>query len=363
MTAIHDEEDLLALDELVRSIVSRSADAVLDLQQVAVPFDPALWQTMSESGLTLISTPDSDGGSGAGLPEAATVLRTAAEHASPLPLAECDLQAAWLLSSAGLPVPTMAMSSGRCAVEIERSSSGTHIVSGVCDAVPWARDVGSVVVLGRGAQGSVVFVLPMEQAEVTPGHNLAHEPRDRVSFNIEVDDAALVEVDDDLNAEWLLRGALARSVQTLGVIEKALALSVAHVAERTQFGRPLAKFQAVQILVANAAGEVAATSVACKAAVERASVQGFRSPGTELAIAVAKSQSVRAANLVSKNCHQVHGAIGFTLDHRLRHFTLRAHAWQHEFGNARFWDRKVGEFALAQNALDPWNIITSGIDA
>ena len=35
--------------------------------------------------------------------------------------------------------------------------------------------------------------------------------------------------------------------------------------------------------------------------------------------------------------HQVHGAMGFTYEHSLHHFTRRLWAWREEFGNESFW--------------------------
>ncbi|MDV7240570.1 MULTISPECIES: acyl-CoA dehydrogenase family protein [Rhodococcus] len=358
-----DEEDVLAVDELTRSIVSGPADAVLDIQRLAPEFDAALWSTLSDSGLTLMSTPETSGGSGAGIVESATVVRVAAEHAVALPLAECDLLAAWLLTTAGRAVPAHPQSAGTGPVTVGPSYNGNRRVSGACDRVPWARDVESVVVLGETSdEESVVLSVPIAQATVLPGRNLAHEPRDRIVFDIEVPDDAVTPVPERTAAEWMYRGALARSVQLLGVLETALDLSVEHVTERSQFGRSLAKFQAVQILVADAAGEVAATSAACTAAVQRAAMHGFDSPATEFAIAVAKAQASRAATAVTRNAHQVHGAIGFTLDHRLRHFSLRARAWQSEFGDARYWEQQLGALALDSGGADPWAMLSSGID-
>jgi acyl-CoA dehydrogenase len=87
--------------------------------------------------------------------------------------------------------------------------------------------------------------------------------------------------------------------------------------------------------------------------------QGFTGSVSALAVAVAKAQSARATATVSRATHQVHGAIGFTLDHQLRHFTLRALAWRGEFGNERFWERRIGEIVLASGADALWPLVTS----
>src|SRR2546430_1295270 len=104
--ALPSEADLDELRALARSIFARSAAETLNVQRMAIPFDDSLWQTLAASGLTLLSTPESAGGSGAGVAEAAVVLAVAAEHAAPVPVAETDLLAAWLLVLADLEVPS-----------------------------------------------------------------------------------------------------------------------------------------------------------------------------------------------------------------------------------------------------------------
>jgi len=357
--AMPDADDLRDLRALACSIFDRSASEALTVQQTAVPFDESLWRTLTESGLTLLTTPLSAGGSGAGIAEASVVLSAAAEYAAPVPIAENDLLAAWLLEVAQLDVPTGPLSSGVCEVSISSGGPGNVAVAGTVGRVPWARNCDAVVVLGSTASGDVVVAVPLDRCSVVEGHNLAHEPRDRVRFDLELPRESVVPVRDGLAREWLLRGALARSAQTCGSLETALALTIEHASKRSQFGRPLGRFQAVQQLVAEAAGEVSAARAACEVAVRTAVQDGIGSPSAELAVAIAKSQAARASGTVSRAAHQVHGAIGFTLDHKLRHFTLRMQAWRGEFGGAREWEHRIGDIALTAGD-DLWSLVSSG---
>ena len=50
----------------------------------------------------------------------------------------------------------------------------------------------------------------------------------------------------DVVTEFLRRGALARALAMAGTMERVLALVVEHTSARTQFGRAVGKFQAVQ---------------------------------------------------------------------------------------------------------------------
>jgi acyl-CoA dehydrogenase len=357
--AVPDEDDLRDLRALACSMFDNLACEALNVQQTAVPFDRSLWTTLSEAGLTLLTAPVSAGGSGAGIAEAAVVLSAAAEYAAPLPIAENDLLAAWLLDVARLDVPTGPLTSGLCELSTSPGNAGQVHVVGTLERVPWARNCEVAVVLGSTESGAVVLVLPLDRCTIVEGHNLAHEPRDAVHFDLELPQETVVPVGDDLAHEWLLRGALARSAQTCGAMETALAMTIDHATQRTQFGRPLGRFQAVQHLVTDAAGEVSAARAACEVAIRTAVRDGIASPSGELAVAIAKSQASRAAEVVSRGAHQVHGAIGFTLDHKLRHFTLRMLAWRDEFDSAQDWERRVGDIALTAGE-DLWSLVSSG---
>jgi acyl-CoA dehydrogenase len=359
-TVLPTEADLEDLRTLARSIFERSATEALNVPRVAIPFDDALWQTLAASGLTLLSTPERAGGSGAGVAEAAAVLAVGAEYAAPGPLGETDLQASWLLVLAGLDVLDGPLTSAAGTVSVSARPNGRVAVSGTLERVPWARDADAVVVLARAGSRDVVLLVTKKHCRLTPGHNLAHEPRDRVSFDVELSSDLVVEVDESVRREWLLRGALIRATQTCGALEKALALTVDHAASRVQFGRPLGRFQAVQHLVAHAAGEVITARAASDVAVRTVAIEGFADPAAELAVAIAKSQAGGAAGAVSRAAHQVHGAIGFTLDHQLRHFTLRGQAWRSEFGDERFWHHRIGRIALEAGAEGLWDLVSSG---
>ncbi len=138
--------------------------------------------------------------------------------------------------------------------------------------------------------------------------------------------AALVDGGDDED-ERGLRGALATCVSVTGALDAAVDLTVRHVTERHQFGRPVAAFQAVQRLVADAASEAALARAATDAAVAEAVEHGFAHPGLELSVAVARSVCARAGSAVVRATHQAHGAIGTTVEHLLHRVTVPVLTW------------------------------------
>jgi hypothetical protein len=102
--------------------------------------------------------------------------------------------------------------------------------------------------------------------------------------------------------------------QTLGTLERALELAVEHVNTRHQFGRPLARFQAVQFQIADA-------TVAVQSLRELAHFTLWRlwvAPLDRLVDALAlRAQALESAHAVLRTCHQLHGAIGFCDEHDL----------------------------------------------
>ncbi|WP_433478478.1 acyl-CoA dehydrogenase family protein [Spirillospora sp. CA-142024] len=303
---------------------------------------PDPWPALEEAGLALAGVPEEAGGSGGDLADAAVVLRAAGYHAASVPLAETGALAGRLLAGAGLPVPPgvlTAMSGEAEAVE----DAGGWTLNGTFRRVPWARSARFLVVLGNG----LVSLVDPARAQITEGANVAGEPRDDVVLSgVRVEAAAPCAVDA---AELRRRGALARAVQLTGAMRRALDLSVRYAGEREQFGRPIGRFQAVQQMLAELAGEATVADVAVRAAVG--------TPGDPVAVAAAKANASRAAGTVAAIAHQVHGALGVTEEHVLRRVTLRLWSWRDEYGETA-WADELGAAAAA--ASDPWALIAAG---
>ena len=341
--------DLLALRELADDILASATESVLDVQQVGIPYDPKLWSTLTESGLTLLSTPESRGGSGAGLPESAVVLESSGYHAAAVPLAEHDLLASWLLGVADMPLVSGTMT----AAVTNQQLDAQHLVA-LIPHVPWATAADVVVVAGDG----FVAAVPREQVTLEEYADIAGQPGGLLRINTHLESDQYQAVDSALGREFRLRGALARALQTCGALTRALEITSEHAKQRQQFGRPIAKFQAVQTLISGAAGALAVAKTAAQFATEVIVTHGFASAEGQFAVSVAKIESSRAATLVARNAHQVHGAIGFTLDHRLRHFTTAALAWRSEFGRQREWQHELGSIWPSTRLLSVWELVT-----
>jgi acyl-CoA dehydrogenase len=150
-------------------------------------------------------------------------------------------------------------------------------ITGTAREVPWPS--GTVVLAARTADA--LHVALVEGAQISDGHNLAGEPRGSFTFDLAVDDTRTVDV--GVADELTRRGAWARCNQIVGVLDAACDLTVAHTAERVQFGRPLNKFQAVQHSLAAMAGEIERGRAATALAIAAATDYGFDHPATDYA--------------------------------------------------------------------------------
>ena len=199
----------------------------------------------------------------------------------------------------------------------------------------------------------------LRRLPVTPGGNLAGEPRDTVVIDGVVGSDAMAEVDGAvLGHELRLRAALARTQLLAGALSATLGAAVRYAGERTQFGRPIARFQAVQQQLALAAGEVAAACSAAEAAAATATRAGVTADASVVAIASAKARASEAAGAVASIAHQVHGAIGFTREHPLRVLTTRLWAWRDEDGSDAYWNGVIGARALSLGPAGLWPMLT-----
>ncbi|TFV56182.1 acyl-CoA dehydrogenase [Mycobacterium sp. PS03-16] len=122
-----------------------------------------------------------------------------------------------------------------------------------------------------------------------------------------VADLAVRHLDDDGAADVAL--ALALPCWTLlGMLDRALALTVAHVRLRTQFGQTLSSFQGVQFQLTDAEVERSGVDILAKYALW--SIASGRPEALDDALALRMS-ALEAAEVVLRVCHQLHGAVGF----------------------------------------------------
>ena len=272
-------------------------------------FPAALWAVVEKAGLHKVGGADS----GTGWDDLFGLLTVAGRHAVPLPLAEMLL-------------------AGTVVADANAAGFTTIAAGGLA---PWptaARQVLSV-------EGQV-----SSDFGCVPASNLAGEP----FAWVELLNPRSVAVPRELPT--LL--AVSRVALMAGALERVLEMCIAHATEREQFGRPIAKFQAVQHGLAVLAGEVAAAGSARDGCVAACGTPRFVDEA-----AAAKARVGEAAGIGAELAHQVHGAMGFTHEHDLHRFTRRLWAWRDEHGHETVWQTRLGRRVAAGGADRVWDFI------
>ena len=316
-------------------------------------FPQALWRALTEAGYTDALVPESAGGAGLEMADALSLLFSAGRHAVPAPLAETML-AGWLLSAAGIAQPEGALTVAPVREGdslIAKRDGANWRIDGTANRIPWARQCGMIAVLAEADGKNLVALVAAADCAIKEGHNVAGEPRDDLVFS----GAKTLQAAASPVSAGALRalGAVMRSTQIAGALQVALEISVQYACERVQFGRPIGRFQAIQQNLAVLAGQAAAATAAAEAAIE-AAAHNLDS----LAVAAAKIRAGEAAGIGAAIAHQVHGAIGFTQEHRLHYSTRRLWSWRDEFGNEAYWARKLGGEIAAAGSDRLWQSIT-----
>ncbi len=320
MSESNDDLRSILLEQVERLMADNVTPALLR-QVEAGEFPQALWAEVEALGLATALVPEAQGGAGLNWDDAAALWQVLGRHNAAVPLGEAML-AARLAADAGL-------------------SPGEGLLTLSAEGgVPWGRFATQVLA------GSALH--DAKAIEWRHGRNMGGEPRDAAALPASGEDA-------------LLGGALLRAAQMAGGVETLLALGVDYANTRKQFGRLIGGFQAVQQLLAQCAGEVAAAGVAAASAGRAAARRGLR--GAEFEIASAKVVCGEAAHRCAAIVHQVHAAIGFTEEHHLHLTTRRLWAWRDEFGAERLWAARIGKAALARGGAALWPDLTAREDA
>jgi acyl-CoA dehydrogenase len=232
-------------------------------------------------------------------------------------------------------------------------------LSGRARGVPFAKEAKHIAVLASGTGGVSIALVDAASVRIEAGLGLGSDHSDTVNFD-KVQPIALKPAPDGFDqTSLMLMGGVARSLQIAGALESILDISVRYSNERVAFEKKISKFQAVQHNLARLAGESAAALAAATSAAD--AVANAKSFNDEIFLE-AVSAKIRCAEAAEKGgaiAHQVHGAIGFTIEHILHRYSLRALAWRDDFGSESYWAVELGKLVAARGADELWPLVAS----
>ncbi|WP_223446231.1 acyl-CoA dehydrogenase family protein [Pseudomonas sp. BF-R-19] len=334
-------------DQLSRLLTKEVSREVLMAVEKGEPAT-ALWDQIQALGLPLALVPEASGGADMSWAETGALLRTLGEFVAPVPLGE-TIVGAWVLSNAGLSIPD-----GPLAVVNERMTlDAAGLISGSAPSVAWAQHATHLVVSANRGDENVVCLIERSQIDLEPQETLSRIPSARLNLkNIRpLETSSAASAISELGFMPYL--AALRAGQISGALDRILALCVEYANTRTQFGKPIGKFQAIQQMIAELGSLAASAQAAALFACRR-----IDSANAEYGAAVAKAHVGRAAGLGSAIAHQVFGAIGVTDEHDLHYYTRRLWQWRTESGSEHFWSERLGHQVLANGNAGLWPSIT-----
>ena len=231
------------------------------------------------------------------------------------------------------------------------TDNNAFILNGTKLFVPDAHIADYMLVVARtdekskGEEGITIFIVDAKSPGISytvlktiANDNLCEVVFDKVSVPKE-------NILGQLNQGWnevqkiIQRAATAKCCEIVGCIQQALDMTVDYAKERKQYDRPIGSFQVIQHYCVDMVTDVDGTRLSTYQAA------WMLSEGLPCAkeVAIAKAWANEACQRVMALAHQIHGAIGVTIDHDLQYYTRRAKAAEVTFGDADFYREIVAQ--------------------
>jgi alkylation response protein AidB-like acyl-CoA dehydrogenase len=298
--------DQLELADSVRSYLAGThGPDVLRRLDAGSNRDPAVWQGLVDMGLPGLCVPESAGGLGLGLLDAALIAVECGRFCLAEPLVDTAFVAAPLL--AGTPA------SGEILAQI---AAGSARIALAHPLNPWIADLETATHwLGTALSPVTSGDFSTTSASVDPLRNLS----------------APLETGE--NPALLNHAALMSAAQLIGVAEAMLQQATDYAKIRSQFGQPIGAFQAVKHQLASAAVALEFARPAVWVAAQALHDGLATAPA---AVSHAKIAAGDAATSIAETAIQVHGAMGYTYEVDLHFWIKRSWALTAAWGDRAF---------------------------
>ncbi|MBM3943826.1 MAG: acyl-CoA dehydrogenase [SAR202 cluster bacterium] len=343
------------------------------------PYPAGLWRQMADLGWTGLAFPERYGGTGGSFLDLAVLLEEMGRALAPGPFFSTVVLGGLTILDAGSEVqkqeilPSLCRGELRLALAVTEATASwepwgveaaavrqgnSYILNGVKLFVPDAQATDLLLVAARTsngpdlAQGISLFLAPASSPGISRRRLKTIDGAQQYEValqQVRVPASALLGA---VGEGWpvveraLQRAAAAHCVWMTGGAQAVLDMTVEYVKQRTQFGRPVGAFQAVQHHCANMATDVESARHIAYQAAWRVS-EGLPA---QREVSMAKAWVTGACQRVCATAHQCHGGIGFTKEHNLQLYTRRAKAQELAYGDAHFhlelvvqeWERLGG---------------------
>ncbi len=339
-------DELALLRQSTRELLE--AEASLEKMRPVMEDDAAatpvsLYRTLAELGYLGLWLPESEGGSGMGVLGAAVLHHELGRVACPGPALEISTTIE-ALHRCGDRATRDRMIAGDALVVLADAEGA----SGDAPADPGATFDGGTL---RGTKRFVPFAASADAFVVTTGAGLVLADRSETAVDVtplrsvdhsqrwadvRFDGPGTALCNAERSAEVLAGtrrlGSLAAAATLLGLMERALEITLAYMNERETFGAPIGSHQALQ----HRAADMLLRAESSRSAVYRAAWAMDHEPeSAALLVAAAKAYAGDAARFVCGQSIQLHGGVGFTWEYDPHIYYKRTKTLEQSYGSTR----------------------------
>ena len=345
---------------------------VKEMEEDEKGYSPDLWREMAELGWMGLVFPEEYGGSGMNFLDLSVLLEETGRACLPGPFFSTVVLGGLPILNAGsdeqkqeyLPkiangeaIFTLALTEASAtydaaSIAVKATADGdTFIINGTKLFVPDAHVADYLLCVARTNEqtapenGITVFILDANSPGISytvlktiAGDKLCEVVFDQVKAQKE-------NILGQLDHGWevvqrvIEQAAVAKCCTMVGAMQQALDMTVDYAKERIQYDRPIGSFQVIQHYCANMVTDVDGSRFSTYQAAWRLD-EGL--PCTK-EVAIAKAWAGEAFGRVSTLAHQIHGAIGCTIDHDLQFYTRYGKAAELSFGDGDFYREIVAQ--------------------
>lgn len=329
-------------------------------------YDIATWQEMAEAGWLGFLVPEQYGGIGLTFSDLSLLLIQLGKGLVPAPFSTTAVLAARLILKgdngafknemlprliAGEWKPALAWqeSRGSLAVKATQVRCEGGMLSGEKCFVPDAGGADGFLVSADNGEGTAVYLVDKNAT----GLEIDYQQRvdggyyGKLTFNgVSVgQQIATVAVAESALASALDEARVAASAELLGVMTRALELTIDYISQREQFGKPIGSFQVLQ----HKSVDLFVLSEISRSVLLHTTA-AFDGEADDKARAIATSQLKArcsdAALQITKDAIQLHGGIGYTDEANIGLYLKKAMYLSSLWGNAAAHRQRYAELAL-----------------
>jgi len=345
---------------------------VSELESSELGYSPEIWREMAELGWMGLVFPEKYGGYGMSFLDLAVLLEEMGRVALPgpyfstvvlggLPILDIgseeqkqrylpEIASGKLLATLALTEPNARYDAA--AIEVKASADkDNYAIDGTKLFVPDANMADYMLVVARtdektrAEDGITIFIVDTKSPGIrrTLLKTISNDKLYEVHFNhVSVPRENIL---GELNKGWnethkiIQRAAVALCCEMVGGAQQVLEMTVDYARERLQFGHPIGSFQAVRHYCANMATDIDGSRLVTY----RAAWTLSKGLPCAWETGVAKVWTGNTYQRVTALSHQIHGALGFTMDYGLHFYSRRAKAAEVTFGDAGFHREVVAQ--------------------